>query len=161
MAEPAIERILVPIDFSDMTGRVLDYAGFLAREFDAVLEILYILHVPHFTEASTWLEPVISPSIEQDVTRQLEDTVDKKMEGLAASCRDKGFSVEAKIRNGVPFSEILAEAEEANADMIVMGSQGRTGISHFLVGSVAERVMRRAHCSVLVVKPGPREDETD
>jgi len=160
MSEPAINRILVPVDFADMTGKVLDYAGFLARTFDAVLEILYVLHVPHFTEAGTWLEPVISPSVEQDVTRQLEDTVSKKLEDFAAGCREKGLRVEAKIRNGVPFAEILACAEEDDADMIVMGSQGRTGISHFLVGSVAERVMRRARCSVLVVKPAADEQES-
>lgn len=159
MTEPGINRILVPVDFSDMTDKVLDYAGFLARTFDAALTILYVLHVPHFTEASTWLEPVISPSVEQDVTRQLESTVEKKIEDLAAKCRDKGLPVEARIKNGVPFAEILAAAEEDAADMIVMGSQGRTGISHFLVGSVAERVMRRARCSVLVVKPSLENEE--
>jgi nucleotide-binding universal stress UspA family protein len=158
--EPArIERILAPVDFLDMTEEVTDFAASLAREFGAALTILHVVHVPPLAEASTWLEPVITPSVEQEMRLQLKAAAEAKLKQLAEQCGRQGVETGFEVREGVPFAEIIALAQEQKTDLIVMGSQGRRGLTHFLVGSVAERVVRRAHCNVLCVKPKPQVEQ--
>ncbi|HUT52627.1 MAG TPA: universal stress protein [bacterium] len=157
MDQLKIEHILTPVDFLDMTGEVVNYATNLARIFGAKMTILHVVHVPPLAEASTWLEPVITPSVEQDMRLHLKAAAEAKLKELAGQCKDAGVETGFAVREGVPFAEIIALAEEQKADLIVMGSQGRRGLSHFLVGSVAERVVRRAHCNVLCIKPKPED----
>ena len=159
MDEPTIKRILVPVDFLDMTSEVVEYAAYLAGRFEARLTLLHVVHVPPLSEASTWLDPVISPSIEQDVRAQMKKTATEKLGELAGKCRERGLEADPAIKEGPPVEEILAQAEAIGTDLIVMGTQGRTGLSHILVGSVAERVVRRANCNVLCIKPGPEHQE--
>jgi nucleotide-binding universal stress UspA family protein len=157
MEQAGIGRILAPVDFLDMTEEVVNYAAYMARVFGARLTILHVVHVPPLAEASTWLEPVITPSVEQDMRLQLKAAAEARLKQLAAKCSQEGVETGTEVREGVPFAEIIALAQEQKTDLIVMGSQGRRGLTHFLVGSVAERVVRRAHCNVLCIKPKPQE----
>jgi nucleotide-binding universal stress UspA family protein len=153
--DPRIEHILVPVDFLDMTDQAIEHGAFLARKFGASLTLLHVVHVPAIAEAGTWLDPVITPGIEQSMKEQMASLARKKLEELAGKCAGQGVEAGTAVREGAPSDEIIGMAEEEGVDLIVMGSQGRTGISHFLVGSVAERVVRRAPCNVLCIKPGP------
>lgn len=158
MDEPKLRRLLVPVDFSEVTGSVLDHAVYLARLAGSELLLLHVVHTPHLAEAGAWLEPVISPSLEQDIGRQLEQTAEQKLRELAGELESHGLSLQVMIRRGAPFAEIIKCAEENSADMIVMGAQGRGGLSNFLIGSVAERVVRRARCHVLCIKSSPEAE---
>jgi len=147
------------VDFLDMTEHVIEHATYMARLFGAQLTLLHVVHVPPLSEASTWLDPVISPSVEQDMRVQMTKVAREKLGETVEKCKSLGVTAEAAVREGTPFAEILEVADEIHADLIVMGSQGRTGLSHFLMGSVAERVVRRANCNVLCIKPGPEDQE--
>ena len=81
-----------------------------------------------------------------------------RLDALAGQCQEAGVEAEVILREGVPFAEILKAAEDAPIDLIVLGSHGRTGLSHFLIGSVAERVVRRARCSVFCIKAPTSDD---
>lgn len=157
MDEPRIERILVPVDFLDMTQAVAEHGKYLARLFGAKVSLLHVVHIPPLAEANTWLDPVISPSVEQEMRLQMKALAEARLKTLAEDFQKAGLETEALVREGVPFAEIVAAAEDLKADLILMGSQGRRGLTHFLVGSVAERVLRRAHCAVLCIKPKPAE----
>ena len=158
MNTPVIKRILVPVDFSEITGSVIEHGIFLTRLLQAEMIIMHVVHVPPIAEASTWLDPVISPSVEQDIGRQMKAAARARLDGLAGQCREAGVEAEVILREGVPFAEILKAAEDAPIDLIVLGSHGRTGLSHFLIGSVAERVVRRARRSVFCIKAPTSDD---
>jgi len=161
MNNPTIKIILVPVDFSEITMSVVENAVYFARLLSAKLLLLHVAHVPPLAEASTWLDPVVSPSVEHDIVSQMKRTAEAKLKELAEECGKEVVSAEALVREGVPFNEILKCAEEKEVDMIILGSHGRTGISYLLMGSVASRVVHRAKCSVLCVKTKGEESEAE
>ena len=77
----------------------------------------------------------------------------KKLEEFVGRYDAQGIKTSCILKSGPPFLEILIAASELNADLIVMGTHGRSGLANVLIGSVAEKVVRRAHCPVLTVKP--------
>lgn len=158
MEELNIKRILVPLDFLDMTGAVVGHGGGLARRFGAAITLLHVVHVPSLAEAGTWLDPAMSPSFEQSLKKQMLDTAQKKLGEITNGLSADGIEADIIVSEGEPITEILRIAEEKKFDLIVMGSHGRTGLSHFLLGSVAERVVRRARCNVFCVKAHVHED---
>ena len=142
-----VKRILVPIDFSDPSRQALKEAVVIAKERGARLTLL---HVHAITEVAmlefVYVEPPDKVAeVVAAAQRQLDVWV--KDEGLAPGRAD------ATVVTGSPVREILRASE--THDLIVMGTHGRSGLSHFLLGSVAERTIQGAQCSVLVVK-GPR-----
>ena len=153
MEKPKISRILAPLDFSEISRRVLDYALLLAGQNRAELVLMHAVHVPPLAEANTWIEPLLSPSVEQELRLQLRSTAENKLKELQERCAREGVAATICILEGVPNGEILRCAEEQKADLIVMGSQGHSAVSRFLIGSTAERVVRRSHLTVLCVKP--------
>jgi len=159
MKDPRIERILVPVDFSEITDAVIEHACYLARSFDAEMALLHVVHVPPLAEASTWLDPVISPSVEQDLRKQMKAGAEEKLKQMARECGGSGKEPEVIIREGIPFDEIIKLASERHMELIVMGTHGHTGLTHLIIGSVAERVVRRAPCSVFCINPRAAGDE--
>lgn len=144
-----LRRILAATDFSDHSRGALDHAAYLAMSLGAEL---YLLHVfePRFyhqdvlrwigTEAQEWIK-----SIREDER--------KRLAGLEKEIGASGVKVRAVFKEGIPFREILKAAGDLSADLIVLGIQGRTGLDRFMMGSVAERVARKAPCPVLIVRP--------
>ncbi len=161
MPEFSIKKILVPLDFSEITGAVIEYSCFLAELLGAELTLLHVVHVPPMAEASTWLDPVFSPGVEQDITRQMKDGAESKLKEIAADCEERSTRAGAMVKVGVPYIEISNAAEEDGFDLIVMGTQGHSGFTRFFLGSVTQRVIHRAHCNVLCIKPdeGLRDSE--
>lgn len=140
-------RVLLPTDLSPSSAAALD----LAHE--------------HFAEARLCLLHVLEPQRVADVMSG-ELTPHERRESLATELRSQleaaaGPEDETRMRMGGAVDVILAEAEAWRADLIIMGTHGRTGLAHFLNGSVAERVVRRAHCPVLITHEGAAQPPTD
>jgi universal stress protein A len=143
-----ITRILVPTDFSPTADEALDYAFGLAERFGASLELLHVLDDPFVTdgmsaEAYITEAPMIRTAMLQDAR--------EKLRHRAGSC-EAGVQVETEVLFGHGARTIAEYAAERGADLIVMGTHGRTGFAHLLVGSVAERLVRTAPCPVLTVR---------
>lgn len=141
------DKILCPVDFDEPSMAALDFARELARENGATLTVLNVAPIPmNATEiAPIPLEPY--PVWEQVARAKLEKVVADHLEG-------KGVSYKAETRSGEASVGILEHARESEPDVIVMATHGRTGVSHFFIGSVAERVIRQADRPVLVIRPG-------
>jgi nucleotide-binding universal stress UspA family protein len=153
MSAPAIKKILVPTDFSEQTREVMDYAIMLARTFGAKLLLLHVHQTLPITEAVSWLDMGVPPVAETGLWKQLKEAAERQMARLRELYQDAGVNLEAQVIEGVPFVEIIRSADREKADLIVMGSHGRTGVRHLLMGSVAEKVSRKASCPVLIIKP--------
>jgi len=142
-----VQRILVPVDFSKHADQVVEWAAELAVEHHSALTLLHAYHVPielqHFEGA--YLPADYWRCIKNDATSQLDH--------YAEIARRRGIEVESLVREGYPATVIEEEALRVHADLIVIGSQGRSMLKHLLVGSIAERVVHKAHCPVLTVKP--------
>lgn len=135
-----IRRLLVPTDFSDAADNALRYAIDLAGKLGAEV---YLVHA--------WqLSAYASPS--SDLAKGMERDLSKDLEALAQRYGAHGVTIHRSLRMGVPYVEIVEAAKELGCDVIVMGTTGKTGLEHFLLGSVAERIVRTAECPVLTVR---------
>ena len=143
-AKHAITTILVPTDFSDYSRQALSYAEMLAKTFDAKIVLIHVIDTVSY---------VVSESVQwTEVYARLEAAIQPMLEGLIREAEKRGVAAESKLTQGVPYDQIVKTAENVNADLVVMGTHGRTGIPHVLLGSVAERVVRLAPCPVLTVR---------
>jgi universal stress protein A len=146
---PEIRRILVPLDFSPSSDRALAYARALAAEFGASLYLLHVIEDRLMT--GPWPTEIYLgelPKVREDLLKDSERHMLECLESLAAG----GTQATGEVLIGGPSHAIVEQANANNADLIVMGTHGRTGITHLLIGSVAERVIRHAPCPVFVVR---------
>lgn len=144
LPEIQVKRILVPVDFSECANKALHYAVSFAKQFNAEILLLHVVQPPVYVEgAAVALAGVTEESLRKAATKQLEER-----RGDLAELRD----LKTSVRTGSPFHEIVREAEETNTDLIVMGTQGRSGLARMFIGSTAERVVRHAPCPVMVVR---------
>jgi nucleotide-binding universal stress UspA family protein len=140
---------LVPVDFSDSSAHALRHAAGLAKRNGGSLIIVHVVPADY-----GWL------GIGRDESRDL----DRSLQRQAADClrafadENVGHSVEAdlQVRIGHPAEEIVAAARESKCDSIVLSTRGLTGVDHYLMGSVADRVARLAPCPVVLMRPGKR-----
>ncbi len=144
-------RILVPIDFSEHSKKTVSCAINLALRDNAMVQLLHVFQISDYV-----VTPFARRNQQTDqVKSQIDAAEQEARERLAAfeqQFQNRGIKVEAYIRVGYPFDEIVAMAEHFNVDLIVIGSHGCSGITRLLVGSTAERVVEHAPCPVLVVK---------
>jgi len=141
-------RILCAIDFSDAAREAMHVAADLAREKGATLELV------HVEERPLWMaEPFVH--LPGDVRQASIDASARELEAWRRDAEQRaGAAVAARAASGTPWDQIVAIASaDATVEMIVMGTHGRGAISRAVLGSVAERVVRHAPCSVLVVRP--------
>ena len=137
-----LARILVPTDFSDCSELAFQYAHQLAREFDAELRLVHVIN-PHafpFGDKYTALDPA-------QLLRETDAAAQKQMRSIGSKA---GARYSVRVIHGSPAVEICHDAND-DADLIVISTHGRTGLGHLLIGSVAEHVVRYAHCPVLVI----------
>jgi nucleotide-binding universal stress UspA family protein len=139
-----IGRILCPVDFSEFSSRALEHAVALAGLFDARLDMLHV--VPNAVPLSGGGFFPAGSELLRHAAFEL-----RRCAGLAVQ---SGVSVQTDLRDGEPWREIATMAESLPADLVVMGTHGRAGFEHLLLGSVAEKVLRRAPCPVLTVGLG-------
>jgi nucleotide-binding universal stress UspA family protein len=142
-------KILVPTDFSDCSNEALKCASNLASDTGARI---FIVHVDEFLDATVPAIPSVEGGnlVEAAWDTKRQDDVKAKLVKVVPTVSNVKYDQHYLM--GSPQNEILQFANEQGVDLIVMGSHGRTGISRLLMGSVAEAVMRRANCPVLVVK---------
>ena len=175
-----IKRICVPTDFSEPADHALRYGLTLARSMHAQLHLLHVLEDLHrfvtHPDFAGHSETVVdyflkleeeagaredlsgeADQIVHDFLRSLEHGVEEQMEAHSSFEKPAEVEVIRAVRYGRPVGQICRYARKHNIDLVVMGSHGRTGMSHFLTGSVAERVVRGAPCPVLVVRGQQRE----
>jgi nucleotide-binding universal stress UspA family protein len=148
MADVVWKRICCPVDFSEPSRAAMEYAARLARHFDADLTLFHAYQLPGYTlpEGSV----VASPKMLQDLADQAERHLEEWKALALAAGAPRVVAVKAV---GEPAVEIVEFVRETLQELLVVGTHGRTGIRHALVGSVAERVVRRATCPVLTVHP--------
>ena len=146
-----IKRLLAPTDFSESSKQALHYAIEFARSFSAELHLL------------TVIEPVVYPAemFSQvgmvDVEAVMEKSSKEEMEGWVKMSANDGITTVTAVAHGRPFAEIIRYAQEHQIDLIIVGTHGRSGIDHLILGSTAEKVVRKAPCPVLTVRPEERE----
>jgi nucleotide-binding universal stress UspA family protein len=143
-------RILMGTDFSDYSKEALDYAVLLAKQFGADLYLLHAFEVPAYYIPG--LGGLGGPDIIEWL-RSVKEREQKRLETLAGEVRQKGIEVHPILKEGSPDGEILKAVKEVAADLIILGTHGRSGLDRFMMGSVAERVLRQAPCPILLVRP--------
>lgn len=142
-----INKVLVPIDFSDYSKNALRYAVQFAKQFKAKIFLVYVVE-PMIYPADFSMGQVAIPSMDADVQTRAEE----ELQNLAKSLVDKSTEVETIIRTGKPFVEIIETANEKDIDLIIIATHGHTGVEHLLFGSTAEKVVRKAPCPVLTLR---------
>jgi nucleotide-binding universal stress UspA family protein len=141
-----LKRILVPTDFTDPSNDALETAMTLARDSGATLDLVHVA-----VEAAYPLPPPVDVAT---LPLDMGKVLDRSAEGLAAEerrVRDAGLSCETETLIGRPDTEILQRARDTHADLIVMGTHGRSGLAHALFGSNIDRVVQHTTCPVLIV----------
>jgi nucleotide-binding universal stress UspA family protein len=142
-----IRRILCPIDFSDYSRRALDHAIAIARWYESAVTVLHVFSSVPVAAAGPGLvafEPIVLTSADRD---QLLAAVTSFARAESAP----GVTIDAVVREGNAAGEIVEEATNMKADLLVIGTHGRSGFERLLLGSVAEKVLRKASCPVMTV----------
>lgn len=145
----SFKKITFCTDFSENSNQAFETALDLAQKYGAQLVLLHV--VPPLVFPSPVMEDFIS---EQANFQFLEDVIQRSMEQIEQSYVQKmgGYSLYLiRVLSGHPASEILNFIDQEQVDLVVMGTHGFTGLAHFFLGSTAEKVVRRANCSVLTV----------
>jgi len=146
----AVKKILVPTDFSSAADQALDYAVELARPSKAQLIALFVVEPVYAMPGDLYgASATYATLLEEQIAigrRQLA--------GLAERLRRRQVPVRALLETGIPWETIVETARSSRADMIVMATHGRTGLAHFFLGSVTEKVVRSAACPVLTMRVG-------
>jgi universal stress protein A len=138
-----INKILVATDFSPFSERAVDSAVDLAVKFDADVLLVHVIESLNYSLTDTMT--VVGHE------KALSVTATALLENLVKQLSEKNRSVRSFLVSGTPYREIIKKSQEEDVDLIVVGTHGRTGVEHFLLGSVAEKVIRLAACPVLTV----------
>jgi nucleotide-binding universal stress UspA family protein len=145
-----MKRILVPVDFSPPSLQALDYAIDLRRRLGGELVLLHAVEPVYFAATNGIYGVGYDASI---VYREMEHAARQQLTRLAATVRARRIPVRIVLSVG-PAPRVIADAaKKLKADLVVMSTHGRSGLSHVLLGSVAERVVRTAPCPVLTIRP--------
>ena len=145
---PTPSRLLVPVDLMEGSRAIVDYAVQLAQPLKAAVEVLHAWEPPQYVAPDLLVAaPGWNP---QSVEKTALDAARKALESFVGTLQ-ASVPVTQKLELGEPASAILRAAESGGADLIVMGTHGRRGLPRLLLGSVAQKVIARAHCPVLTL----------
>ena len=147
MASRLFSRIVVPTDFSGCSEEAWALARRIAGAVGAEIVLVHVfVEPPSYGEASFPVDSV------WQVIESARKWVEQELEKWADAARENGISVRTLVRTGSPYQEIVDLATDERADLVVMGTHGRSGMSRLLLGSVADRIIRLAPCPVLTVR---------
>jgi nucleotide-binding universal stress UspA family protein len=141
-----VERILVATDFSPEARTAMKFAIVLAGKCGASLHVLHVLEVIAGAEPLTW-----NIASRKAIEQRIEAAAWEELGRLLSAEERTRFRAELALEWGSPFAEIVRYAQDRDIDVIAMGRHGRGGVKHLIIGSVAENVVRHAHCTVLTV----------
>jgi nucleotide-binding universal stress UspA family protein len=139
-----IQKILVPTDFSEYSQHAVKYAVALAQSFKAKL---YVVHV---WDQSIAVGP--TETFHTEIWVEAEKSEKERLNQVTQGLRTEGIDAESVFVSGTAYIEIAKTAKELDVDLITLATHGRTGLSHLVFGSTAEKIIRLAPCPVLVVK---------
>lgn len=145
------EKILAPTDYSELGEAGLRIAAQIAQLHGARLILLNVLSK---AEREELCESYLPKSSVDELFSDLERGLKEHFWKLVPELERNNIKLEALVREGTAYEEILAEAKEKDVDLIVLATHGRTGLKHMIMGSVAEKVVRHSVCPVLTVRPG-------
>jgi nucleotide-binding universal stress UspA family protein len=142
-----IRRILFPTDFSEYADHAWSYALTFAQEFDAEVHLLHVVAPPpRLAEAyAVNFDP-------EKMIKALAGEANTSMDRMVEAAKSRGLIFHREVRVGVDFREIIDYVAKHDIDLVVMATHGRTGLAHALLGSVAEKVVRKSPCPVLTIK---------
>ena len=143
-----LQRVLFPTDFSELSKSAERYACALADQFRAELHVLHVLEDVYLFAPDPAAMVYIPPNLLNEARKNAEQAISR----VPSPEWSNGKRVVHATRNGSPHVEIVNYAKEKQIDLIVIGTHGRTGLTHLLLGSVAERVVQHAGCPVLTVR---------
>lgn len=141
------QKICCPVDFSEPSREAMRTSAELTRRFDAELTLLHVYQVPGYAFPEGFV--LAGPEVLRDLVAHIEETLAAwrmEAEGIVPE------KVSVEVVMGVPFAEIVRFTRQGHYDLIVMGTHGRGGLRHVLLGSVAEKVVRKASCPVLTIR---------
>jgi nucleotide-binding universal stress UspA family protein len=144
-----LKMIVVPIDFSQPSYNALRYAVRLADQFGSVLRLVHVVELAPFINDLPNVALIRSDA-------EMAKAAKVKLQAIAQDKIDELIPVYPEVRIGKPYQEIVAAAKVGDADLIIIATHGYTGLKHAFLGSTAERVVRHAHCPVLVVREEKR-----
>lgn len=145
-----IHNILVPTDFSPASDIALQYAIDMAPSVGGRIHLLHVIDEGHV--AAAYPDGIYIPELRERLIKAATESMQK----AAARCASAGVQATADVLTGPPAYGIVQTAKSQGTDLIVMGTHGRGAFAHFLLGSVAERVVRMAPCAVLTVRDSSR-----
>jgi nucleotide-binding universal stress UspA family protein len=145
------QNILVPVDFGEAMQPAIDLAVALARSFDARLTLVTAFDLTPFTSVTPF-----TPAIDIE---PLVASTEKELKSVLAKLRAAWPRSEAELQRGTAYDVILGSAKKHGCDLVVIGTHGRRGVARFLLGSVAERIVRLSPIPVLTVHPPPQGGE--
>ena len=144
----SIKSVLVPTDFSDASETALTYGRGLAEAFGASLHLVHVMEdlLAHAWAAEVYVAAV--PNLREEIERESR----QRLSAMLPEADRERLRAEIALLSGNPFIEIIRYAKAKDIDLIVMGTHGRGPIAHMLLGSVAEKVVRKSPCPVLTVR---------
>jgi universal stress protein A len=143
-----IRRILAPTDFSELSKQGLQSALELALAFDARLLLLHVVEPPPYP-----VEGIVPSHLGATLLDDLERQASSELDRMLPETQGGKVDVARRVVVGIPARKIVEVAGEEQADLIIMTTHGRTGFSHLVMGSVAEKIVRTAPCPVLTIRP--------
>lgn len=143
------KTILVPTDFSEYSDKALQEAIDIAQKFNAKIYLLHVIELVIHCTVDYCLDPQTITQVENESIQASKKMIQDQMNKIAEA---KVVEIIPDIRKGAPYEEILKAQEEKRIDLIVIASHGQTGVKRFLVGSVAEKVLRHSKGPVLLVQ---------
>jgi nucleotide-binding universal stress UspA family protein len=150
---PELEKILVPVDFSECSARALALAQTFAERTGGTIDVLHVWRTPTFVPVGVMIVP--ESGEQQSLAEVVERAARTEFEAFVKAQREAGIAIaNVKMEEGDPWQVISSVAEKHGYGLIVMGTHGRSGLMHVLMGSVAERVVRQSSVPVLTVR-GP------
>ncbi|SFJ67507.1 universal stress protein [Planctomicrobium piriforme] len=144
-----LAKILVPTDFSEFSKHALKYGCELARKFSAELTVLNVVEDIYPLVA----DPGLMLSAPVDMTTELQQASEIGLKTFVPADWAEGITIHHKVLVGTPFVEVVRFAREHQFDLLVITTHGRSGLAHALMGSVAEKIVRKSSCPVLTVRP--------
>jgi nucleotide-binding universal stress UspA family protein len=150
-------KILAATDFSEDSTLALSFAEELARRFTAEIILLHVDQALPPVMVAPDMGPVMDVGALTRIGEEQRMAAQKELDKIVHRLRDGGLKARSMLKVGSPFLELIRAAQAEGTDLIVMGTHGRTGIAHVLMGSVAERVVQKAPCPVLTIRHPDRK----
>jgi nucleotide-binding universal stress UspA family protein len=147
-----VKRVLAPTDFSSHSEKAVRFACGLAERFGAELHLVHVLSEIIPAGPDPLLMPVMPPQFYQENEERAKETLQRLLDPSWGKLK----ATVSAVRWGSPVEAIVDYAREQNIDLIVIATHGRTGLSHVLLGSVAERIVRESPCPVLTIRDSAR-----